>query len=312
MKAICMYRYGDPDVLIMEDIPRPNPSLGEVLIRVQAIGINPVDWKTRRGRGMANRIGYLPLILGWDVAGVIEAVGPGVINFQVGDPVFGLIRLPAEGKAYAEYTTAPATEIMHQPKTLDAIHAAAIPLVALTAWQALFERALLTTAQRVLIHAAAGGVGHVAVQLAQAKGAEVIAVTSSSTVSFLQELGVNQVINREEVPFEILGSTLDVVLDPLGGEIQTRSLKVLKPGGYLVSLVAEPAPALLARYGVSGSRILVYPNVSQLIEISHLIDSGQIRPVVSRVVGFTEADIRMAHAWSEAGHTRGKIVARLS
>ncbi len=311
MKAIRIHRYGDPDVLVMEEVPRPQPQLGEVLIRVSAAGVNPVDWKTRRGRGMASRIGYLPLTLGWDVAGAVESVGPGVIAFQPGGVVYGLIHFPMEGGAYADYVTAPASQLTHQPLRLDAIHAAAVPLVGLTAWQALFDAAGLQAGQRVLIHAAAGGVGHMAVQLAKAHGAYVIGTASTANVTFLHQLGIDEVIDYREMPFETLGPTVDVVFDLLGGDIQARSFKVLKSNGYLVSLVAEPSAELLARYNVKGKRILVQPNASQLIEISHLIETGQVKPIVSRVAGFTEADVRRAHGWSEVGHTRGKIVLRV-
>lgn len=306
MQAIVIDAYGEGDVLTLREVPRPTPAAGEVLIQTRAIGVNPVDWKTRQGRGVAPRIQQLPLILGWDVAGTVIQVGPQVTSCSVGASVFGMVRFPNPGATYAEFVAAPVEQLALIPKTMDDVQAAAVPLAALTAWQALFSTAQLQKGQTVLIQAAAGGVGHLAVQLAKIHGAHVIATASSRNVEFLQRLGVDQIIDYQVTPFETLGPVADVVLDPLGGEIQTRSLKVLKPQGYLVSLVQEPDAGLLARYSVQGRRILVHPDQEQLQAITHLLAIGQLHPHVSTVLPLRE--VRRAHTLSEGGHTRGKIV----
>ncbi|NJK63572.1 MAG: NADP-dependent oxidoreductase [Synechococcaceae cyanobacterium SM2_3_1] len=310
MQAVVIDGYGDVDVLSLQEVPRPTPAAGEVLIQTRAIGVNPVDWKTRKGRGVAPRIQQLPLILGWDVAGSVIQVGPQVTSCAVGSSVFGMVRFPNPGATYAEFVTAPVEQLALIPEKIDTIQAAAAPLAALTAWQALFSTAHLQKGQTVLIQAAAGGVGHLAVQLAKIHGAHVIATASSRNVEFLRRLGVDEIIDYQVTPFETLGPVADLVLDPLGGEIQARSLKVLKPQGYLVSLVQEPDAGLLARYGVQGSRILVHPDQEQLQAMAHLLARGQLQPHVSTVLPL--AEVRTAHTLSEGGHTRGKIVLQIS
>ena len=311
MKAVRIHEFGDPGVLKYEDAPVPQPAEGEVLIRVHAAGVNPVDWKTRSGRGMAKRLeATFPLILGWDVSGVIEEIGAGVTQFKPGDEVFGLVRFPQLGAAYAEYTAVPASHLAFKPRTLDHVQAAALPLVSLTAWQALFEGAQLEAGQRVLIHAAAGGVGHIAVQLARWRGAYVIGTTSSRNVLFVRQLGASEVIDYETASFEQYVSEVDAVLDPLAGEVRERSWQVLKKGGVLVSILGEPAAGAAAAYGVRAVYVLVRPEASQLAQIAALVDEGHVRPEIDAVYPLQEA--ASAHERVERGHTRGKVVLKVS
>lgn len=307
MKAVRIHEFGDPSVLRYEDAPIPQPAEGEVLIRVRAAGVNPVDWKTRAGRGVAKRLeAPFPLILGWDVSGVVKEVGAGVTQFKAGDEVFGLVRFPQAGGAYAEYTAAPASHLTFKPRTLDHIHAAALPLASLTAWQALFEAAQLEAGQRVLIHAAAGGVGHIAVQLARWRGAYVIGTASTRNVEFVQQLGASEVIDYETASFEQYVHEVDVVFDPLAGEVRERSWQVLKKGGVLVSILGEPAAGAAAAYGVRAAYVLVRPEASQLAQIAALVDEGHLKPVVDTVYPLEKA--ASAHEHLERGHLRGKIV----
>ena len=241
MKAVRIHSYGGPEVLVYEDAPRPQPEPNDVLVRVHAAGINPVDWKIREGYGK-DRLGHrLPLILGWDLSGVVEAVGPGVERLKVGDEVYSRPDISRDG-AYAEYIAIRESLAALKPKSIDHVHAAAIPLAAMTAWQALFDAAGLSRGQRVLIHAAAGGVGSFAVQIAKWKGAYVIGTASTRNQDFLRELGVDSAIDYQSVAFETVVRDVDVVLDTIGGDTQARSWMVLKKGGVLVSTVSPPSP----------------------------------------------------------------------
>ena len=309
MKAVRVHRYGGPEELVYEDAPRPVAGEGEVLVRVNAAGVNPVDWKTRAGRGVAELWGYrLPVILGWDVSGVVEAVGSGVDRFAVGDEVFGMVRFPMEGAAYAEYVAAPANELVRKPAAIDHVAAAAVPLAALTAWQALFEAGELAAGRTVLIHAAAGGVGHLAVQLAKARGARVIGTASAANQEFVRDLGVDLAVDYRTTRFEEVARDVDVVLESISDEVQERSFGVLRPGGVLVSLGPVLEAAAAAR-GVRARAILVRPEAGHLAEIARLIEVGGVRPAVEAVVPLAAA--RRAHERSERGRTRGKIVLRV-
>lgn len=307
IKAVQIHQYGDADRLSYEDIPKPEPQAGEVLIRVHAASVNPVDWKTRAGQGIARLLtDPFPLILGWDVSGVVEALGAGVTTFAVGDEVYGLIRFPQVGAAYAEYVTAPADHVTHKPTTLDHVQAAALPLVALTAWQSLFDAADLQAGQCVLIHAAAGGVGHIAVQLARWKGAYVIGTASGHNADFLQNLGVDEVINYQEQRFEDRVRDVDVVLDSVDPETQERSWQILKKDGILVSIRGTPSAATATAHGVRAYGVFVQPNPVQLAEITQLVDVGYVKPVIDSI--FPLAEARRAHERGQQGHNRGKIV----
>jgi NADPH:quinone reductase-like Zn-dependent oxidoreductase len=289
MKAVRAHGYGDAGMLSFEDAPLPSPGEGEVLVRVHAASVNPADWKLRA------------IIPGRDVSGVVEAVGPGVTRFAQGDAVFG----NADG-AYAQYAVANEAELARKPLTVDHIHAAAIPLAALTAWQALFEIAGLKEGRRLLIHGAAGGVGSFAVQLAKWKGARVAGTASSRNQLFLMSLGVDQAIDHFGQRFEDLVGPVDVVLDTVGGDAQRRSWNVLRKGGMLVSTVALPSAEEARRREATAAIFTSRPDGAQLAQIGELIDFGYVRPVVETVLPLSHA--KRAHQISEAGHARGKIV----
>ncbi len=240
MKVVRIHKYGGPEVLLFEDAPRPVSGSGEVLIRVHAAGVNPVDWKIRAGYLKDIRPYTFPLILGWDLSGVVEATGPCACKFKKGDEVYSRPDSSRNG-AYAEYIGVKEAEVAFKPKSIDHIHAGAIPLACLTAWQAIFDTAGLSAGQKILIHAAASGVGSFAVQLAKWKGAYVIGTASGRNQSFLRELAVDEPIDYEETQFEDLVRDVDVVFDTVGGDTQKRSWKVLKKGGILVSIVAPPS-----------------------------------------------------------------------
>src|SRR5579864_2585188 len=233
MKAVRIHTYGGPEVLRYEDAPRPVPAAGEVLIKIHAAAVNPVDWKVRAGH-LKDMLKYqLPLIPGWDAAGVIEDVGAGVARLKHGDEVYTRPDIMRDG-TYAEYIAVREAEVALKPKSLDHVHAAAIPLAALTAWQALFDAGGLSAGQRVLIHAAAGGVGSFAVQFAKWKGAHVIGTASARNAELVRSFGADQFIDYRSTRFDDVVKDADVVFDTVGGDTQERSWKVLKKGGILV------------------------------------------------------------------------------
>jgi NADPH:quinone reductase-like Zn-dependent oxidoreductase len=305
MKAVRIHTYGDSDALVYEDAPRPVPGEGEVLIRVHATSVNPFDCAVHAGymTGMFNYT--LPLILGSDVSGVIEEVGPGVTGFSPRDEVYTRAGVFRDG-ANAEYVLAMAADVTAKPKSLDHIHSAALPHVSLTAWQALYELANLSEGQTVLIHGAAGGVGHIAVQLAKLRGAKVIG-TASMNYDLLESLGVDQAINYATTPFENVVHDVDVVLDTVGGDTQQRSWATLKRGGFLVSTIQPPTEEMAAAHGVRQAMVFTSPPIAQtLTEVGKLADAGKIKPVVSTVLPLQE--IIQAHQIVEGKHARGKVV----
>lgn len=306
MKAVRIHAYGGPDTLIYEDVPRPRPEEGEALVRVYAAGVNPVDWKMRQSAGYP-----LPFILGWDFAGIVEELGVGVGAHDVacGEAVYAL-RDWTGGGSYAEYIAVRAKDLAPKPMTLDFVQAAAVPLAALTAWQALVTRARLSTEQTVLIHGAAGGVGTFAVQIASVLGAHVLATTSTRNHDLVRALGAEQVIDDTTTRFEEEAHGVDVVLDTIGGETRARSWAVLRRGGVLVSTILTPPAENEAPTGVRGFSLLTQPSRDELKRLSVLIDSGRIRPIVDMVLPLSEA--RQAHEASQVGHTRGKIVLRVA
>lgn len=302
MKAIRIHQYGGPEVLAQVEMQRPTPGPNEVLIKVQAAAVNPIDWKMRAGYAKDFFPLTFPATLGWDVSGTVEETGAKVTGFKRGDEVYALLR----GGGYAEYATAEETVVARKPRTADHIQAAAVPVAGLTAWQALFEVAQLSAGQKVLIHAAAGGVGNFAVQFAKARGVQVIGTASTKNQTFLRELGVDQAVDYQKTRFEEVVREVDAVLDTVGGETQERSFKVLKKGGILVSLVQPPSPELATKYGVRALFYGAHASSSDLAEIAKLIDAGKVKPVVETVLPLAEA--RRAHELSETGHARGKIV----
>jgi NADPH:quinone reductase-like Zn-dependent oxidoreductase len=308
MKAIRIHNYGGPEVLQYEDAPSPKLAPGEVLIRVHAAGVNPADWKVREGHFRQLVQHKFPLILGWDLSGVIEEVGPGVSKFKKGDEVFSKPDTSRDG-AYAEYVVVRESEVALKPRSLHHVYAAAVPLAGITAWQALFDVAQLKRGQRVLIHGGSGGVGHFAVQFAKWKGAHVIATASTKNQQLLQEIGVDQPIDYTTQRFEQIAENVDVVLDTIGGDTQERSWKVLKKGGLLASVVQPPDAEKAKEFGVRGAFVWIQPNGNELAEIAPLIDSGNLKVVLDRILPLSEA--RRAHKLSQSGHARGKIVLRV-
>lgn len=309
MKAVAMHAYGGPEVLKYEDAARPDPATGEVLVRVHAAAVNPVDWKVRAGhlRGFLNY--SLPLIPGWDLSGVVEATGAGVTDWKQGDAVYARPDLRRNG-AYAEYIAVRASELGHKPRSIDHVQASAIPLACLTAWQALFDAGGLKAGQRVLIHAAAGGVGTFAVQLAKWKGAHVVGTASERNHAFLRELGADEVIDYTKTNFEEVVRDVDVVLDTLAGQTRDRSWNVLKKDGILVSILGQPSPDDAAQRGVRAAGVFVEPNQAQLGEIAKLVDSRKLRPIIETALPLAQA--ARAHEMNQTLHTRGKIVLQVA
>ena len=308
MKAIRIHEYGGPEVLRYEEnAPRPTVGRADVLIRVQAAAVNPLDWKLRAGIYPLEPPHTFPWIPGFDVAGIIEEIGPDVQNFTIGDAVYGS---PDSG-GYAEYAVIPANEVAHKPRSIDFVQAAALPIVGLTAWQGLFDTAALQADQTILIHGAAGGVGSVAVQLAKWRGAQVIATASAHNLAFLRQLGADEVIDYNATRFEEVVKAVDVVYDTVGGETLQRSWTVLKPGGTLLSIVDEPSPEMAAAYGVQAQATVVEPpHGAQLSKLARLVDAGQLKPIVSTILPMQQA--HQAHRLIERRHVRGKIVLQVA
>lgn len=305
MKAVRIHTYGSADVLRYEAVPFPEIDPEDVLIRVHAAAINPVDWKIREGYLREFLPYQLPLILGWDVSGVVEAVGEKVTRFQPGDEVYSRPSIERNG-AYAEYIVVRAEEVALKPKTIDHVHAASIPLAGITAWHALFQAGQLAPGQRVLIHAASGGVGSLAVQLAHWKGAYVIGTTSARNQGFVKDLGADEVIDYQATRFEDEIEPVDVVFDTIGGEVQQRSWQVVKPGGILVSIVDPPSEAEATAHHCRSAYVFIQPNAAWLTEMAALIEAEQLKPIVETVLPLDQA--ATAHRLSESGRTRGKIV----
>ena len=304
MKAIRIHAYGGSENLKYDEVPRPEPRSGEVLIQVYAAGVNPIDWKIREGLLKQVYDYSLPVITGADVAGVVTSVGDGVTTLQPGQAVYGTADMMLSG-AYAEYALGYADAIAPTPETLDYLHAASVPLVAITAWQSLFDGANLQPGQSVLIHGGAGGVGRYAIQLAKWKGARVIATASAANLNDVKNLGADQAINYAAQPFEQQVKDVDMVLDLVGGETQARSWQIIRPGGVLVSTVGVPQSGI--PQGIQA--VPIFANLranSQLQQIAQLIDHGQIKVSVEQI--FELAEAAKAQEVSQHGHPRGKLV----
>lgn len=304
MKGIRLHEFGGPDVLKYEDIPRPEPKAGDVLVRVQAAGVIATDWQFRSGL-MPGFLGItLPATPGWDVSGTVEALGPGVDRLRVGDEVYAM--LPGQG-GYAEYAVAHADTVAFRPASLDAIEAGAVPLAATTAYKCLYTTAQVSDGQTVLIHGAAGGVGSFAVQLAKARGASVIAVASGKNLAFVRSLGADQVIDHGAVRFEDFAQDVDVVLDVIGGDNIGRSLHALRKGGLLVTIAGQPpGPESLAPQSLRAAFVSAEPDGEALLAITRLIEDGRVKPHIHRVLPLAEA--AEAHRTLEAGQVQGKLV----
>ncbi|ADB31115.1 Alcohol dehydrogenase GroES domain protein [Kribbella flavida DSM 17836] len=306
MRAVVQDRFGGPEVLILGELPDPEPGPTEILVRVRAAGVNPVDWATRAGEGMFEEP---PFVLGWDVAGVVEQVGVGVTRFRPGDDVFGMPRFPLQAGAYAELVTGPSRQFARQPTALDHVEAAALPLAGLTAWQILVDLADVQPGQRVLVTAAAGGVGHLAVQIAKARGAFVIGTARAGKHDFLRRIGLDEPIDYTRTTVADVVRDVDVVVDCLGGASSVDLMPVLRRGGLLVPVLGGVTPDIAAaaeRYGVNACTLLVEPDGHALGELAALAERGLLRPEIQAT--YDLADAATAHEVGEQGRTRGKLV----
>src|SRR5213083_2595320 len=309
MKAVVIHEYGGPEVLKYEDIARPEPKDDQLLIRVIAAGVNPVDGMIRSGMFAKEGSRAFPVILGGDIAGVVEKVGSKITKFKSGDPVFAYVSLDNSG-GYAQYALVTEREAAPKPKSLTYVEAAAVPVVAMTAWQALVDTAKLESGQTVLIHGGSGGVGSFAIQIAKARGAKVIATASAANQDLLKQLGADVTIDYTKQKFEDIAKDVDVVLDSVGKDTLARSYGVVRKGGLIVTLVARIDQAELNKHGIHGASLSVEPNSDELAEIGKLIDEKKIKVVVSQTLPLAEA--KRAQEQVATGHTRGKIVLKIS
>ena len=318
MKAVRIERYGNEEVVELAEVERPKPGENQVLVKVKAAAVNPVDWKIRDGLGEMFGL-KLPLILGCEVAGTVEMAGSGgpsgtgsppsrtgIKDFAAGDEVYGY--LSAHSGGYAEYVTAPASEFVHKPKQIDFDTAASVPVAALTAWQGIFDHGKLASGQRILITGASGAVGSMAVQLAKNKGARVIGTGSGRNEEFVRKLGADEFIDYKKEKFEEKVRDLDVVFDTVGGDTQERAFQTLKGGGFLVSTVSPPSAEKAKEFGVAVAMVQMMPKPDQLAEINRLVESGKLKVRVATVLPL--AEVKKAHQLSAAGHADGKIILR--
>ncbi|MFI7226868.1 NADP-dependent oxidoreductase [Nonomuraea angiospora] len=308
MKAISQDVLGGPEVLKTVEVERPVPGPTEVLVRVEAAGLNPTDWKTRAGGGFLRD--ELPFVLGYDVSGVVEDSGVGQALYKPGDEVFGMLKYPDRHGAFAEYVTAPSRHFVRKPAAVDHVQAAGIPLAGLTAYQALVDVAGLKSGQRVLIHAAAGGVGHLAVQIAKARGAYVIGTASAAKHEFLRGLGADELIDYRNEDFAEVVRDVDVVLETIGGDYGLRSLRTLRKGGTIVSLVlSDLSPELhrqAAELGIRSEGMLVEPDHAAMRALAALVEAGRLRVEIAAALPLAEA--AKAHELGETNRVTGKIV----
>jgi NADPH:quinone reductase-like Zn-dependent oxidoreductase len=309
MRIVTQLRTGGPEVLELGQAPVPEPLPTEIRVRVAAAGVNPVDWKTRAGGGMAPVLGPPPFTVGWDVAGTVDAVGPGVTRFSVGDTVFGMPWFPRAASAYAEFVTAPSRHFAHRPAGLSEVEAAGLPLAGLTAWQCLVDIAAVAPGQRVLVHAAAGGVGHLAVQIAKARGAYVIGTASAPKHDLLHDLGIDETVDYRAEPFERAVEPVDLVYDLIGGDVALRSLDVLRPDGRLICLpsaAAADAMSSARERGLRATGMLVEPDGDGLEDLARLVEDRRLRVLVAETFPLERASL--AHRAGELGRTTGKLV----
>ncbi|MFF7946430.1 NADP-dependent oxidoreductase [Streptomyces griseorubiginosus] len=306
MRVITQQSLGGPEVLTIVDAPEPQPLPTEVLVRVKAIGLNPLEARLRAGEFPL--LGLPPFVLGWDISGVVKEA-PGTWRFRPGDEVFGMPLFPRAANAYAEAVSAPALHLARKPASLSHVEASALPVVGLTAWQGLVDIGGVKEGDRVLVHGGGGGVGHVAIQIAKALGAHVITTASGSKRKFVEGFGPDEVIDYTAVDFTKAVRDVDVVLDTIGGDTVERSLDVLRPGGHLVTAVAEEDLELIARYEAAGMRfsgIAVEPDPVALRGLVDLVDQGRLRVHVQETFPFER--VADAHRLLEGGHLQGKLV----
>jgi NADPH:quinone reductase-like Zn-dependent oxidoreductase len=307
MKAVVAHEYGAPEVLKFEQVPRPEPNRDEVLVRVIASSVNPADPLTLSGKYAREFGTHLPLIPGYDMAGVVEKTGEDITKLRVGDAIYGY---PTFGGSWADYVTVKEWEVAAKPKSLSFVQAAAVPMGALTAWQSLVDVAKLQPGQTILIHGGSGGVGSFAIQIAKARGARVIATASTANQDLLKQLGADVAVDYTKTKFEDAARDVDAVLDPVGRDTLARSYDVVKKGGIVMSLVARPDPAELKKRGIRGAAISSHPDAEDLAEIAQLIDAGKIKPIVTQVRPLSEAVATEQQAATH--HTRGKVVLRVA
>ncbi len=307
MKSVRIHSFGGPDVLAFDELPLPTPGEGEVLIKVHAASVNPVDWKIRDGSYPAASEDKLPMPLGRDVSGIVAAVGPGMEDVRSGDAVMAFLGRDRGG--YSEFVLARREEIAPKPRSLSHTEAAAVPLAAMTASQGLFRHGGLEPSQHVLIHGGAGGVGHFAIQLAKARGAWVATTVSARDVDFAHACGADKVIDYKATRFEDEVEPVDVVFDLISGETRQRSFSVLKPGGVLVSTLGTPDEDEASRRGVRVAGYMAEPDAAELAEIGRLIDEGKVRVAVQATYPFSQA--AKAQDDQENGHSQGKVVLEL-
>src|SRR4029450_11840723 len=307
MRAVVAHEYGAPDVLKIEQVQRREPNEDEALVRVIASSVNPADPLTLSGKYAKEFGPHLPLIPGYDIACVVEKTGANVTKLKAGDAVYGY---PTFGGGWADYVTVKEWEVAPKPKALSFVEAPAVPMGALTAWQALVDVAKLHPGQTILIHGGSGGVGSFAVQIAKARGARVIATASTANQDLLKQLGADVAVDYTKTNFEDVAKDVDAVLDPVGKDTPARAYGVVKKGGIVMSLVARPDPAGLQKHGIRGAGISVHPDADDLTEIAQLIDAGKIKPIVSEVVA--RLDAVKAQQKAATHHTRGKVVLRIA
>ena len=306
MKAIVVQQPGGPETLKVQDVPRPQPKADELLIRVMAAGVNPVDAFIRAGRFGGAKTGFTP---GMDVAGIVEATGANAKKFKKGDAVYAYLSFDEQG-AYAEYCIVKESETALKPTNINFELSAGVPLAGTTAWQALIDTAKLKSGQTVLIHGGSGGVGHLAIQIAKAHGAKVIATASTANQDFLKQIGADQAIDYSTTKFEDVVKGVDVVLDCTRSDALSRSYGVVKKGGFIVTITSRPDPAQLEKRGLRGDSLMASPDPRVLEELTKLIEAKKITPVVSQVFPLTEAS--KAHQQIETRHTRGKVVLKVA
>ncbi|XYJ09082.1 NADP-dependent oxidoreductase [Telluria sp. B2] len=305
MKAVRIHQYGGREVLSIDDIPVPDIAPDEVLVRVVAASINPVDWKVREGY-LAQMIPHaLPLTLGWDVSGVVEKVGAQVAQWQAGDAVFSRPDLARNG-TYAEFVAIRANECARKPRTISHVEAASLPLAGITAWEAMMDAAQVQPGQRVLVQAGSGGVGSLAIQLVKAAGATVIATASGRNRALVESLGVDQFVDYTTTRVAEAVEPVDAVFDTIGGEVQEAAWSILKPGGIQVSIISPPSEEKANAMGLRAGFVFIGPNAPVLERLAGMVDSGRLRPIVG--AEFALEDIAAAHALSESGRAVGKIV----
>src|SRR6266480_2349450 len=306
MKAIVAHEYGGPEVLKFEEVSRPEPKENEALVRVIASGVNPADPLTLSGKYAREFGTHLPLTPGYDIAGIIEKTGIKVTKLKVGQRIYGY---PTFGGGWAGYVTVTEGEVAAKPASLSFTEAAAVPMGALTAWQALVDVAQLRAGQTILSHGGSGGVGSFAVQIAKTHGARVTATASTENQELLKQLGTDVPIDYTKTKFEEIAKDVDAVLDPVGKDTLARSYDVVKKGGIVMSLVARPDPVELEKRGIRGAAISVHPDAADLTEIARLIDEGKMKPIVTQVLSLNEAIAAQRQAATH--HTRGKVVLRI-